>query len=144
MRQIFLKKGHMKSLYIKNQASCDEEVMEEHAREEKNNLDEVKHVEASLSFLPHDVVEVVQPYSPPVHEVQETTILSDKCEDAHASTPPAHKDKEMVTFSDGIVIEPLHMVDENINTFIHTSRRKWDFCHLIFDKDPIYDIEGSP
>ena len=34
------------------------------------------------------------------------------------------------------------MVDENIDTFIQTGRRRWDFGHLIFDRDPIYDIEG--
>jgi hypothetical protein len=36
----------------------------------KKNINEVKHVEASLYFLPHDVVDVVQPCSPPFHEVQ--------------------------------------------------------------------------
>jgi hypothetical protein len=73
-------------------------------------------------LLPHDVVEVVQLCSPPVHEVEEATSVSDEreelVEDAHPSTPPAHKDKEMVTFADGLVREPLHMVDEHIDTFI--------------------------
>jgi hypothetical protein len=36
------------------------------------------------------------------------------------------------------------MVDEHIKTFIQTGIHKWDFCRLIFDRDPIYDIEGSP
>jgi hypothetical protein len=44
----------------------------------KKNLDEVQHVEASLSFLPPDEVEVVQPCSPPVHEVEEATSLNDE------------------------------------------------------------------
>jgi hypothetical protein len=50
----------------------------------------------------------------------------------------------MVTFVDGLVREPLHMVDEHIDTFIQTGRCRWDFGRLIFDRDPIYDIEGSP
>jgi hypothetical protein len=45
----------------------------------KKNFDEVQHVEkpreTSLSFLPLDEVEVVQPYSPPVHEVEEANSL---------------------------------------------------------------------
>ena len=36
------------------------------------------------------------------------------------------------------------MVDEHIDTLIHTGRKRWDFGHLIFDRDPIYDIEGTP
>jgi hypothetical protein len=40
--------------------------------------------------------------------------------------------------------EPLDMVDEHIDTFIQTGRHKWDLVHLIFDRDFIYDIEGSP
>jgi hypothetical protein len=50
----------------------------------------------------------------------------------------------MVTFVDGIVRKPLHMVDENIDSFIQTGRHRWDFGHLIFNRDPIYDIKGSP
>jgi hypothetical protein len=62
-----------------------------------------------------------------------------------ASVLPAHEDKEMVIFShiDGLMKEPLDMVDEHIDTFIQTGRRRWDFGHLIFYRDPIYDIEGS-
>jgi hypothetical protein len=65
-------------------------------------------------------------------------------DDVHATTPPAHENKEMVIFVDGLVKEPLHMVDEHIDTFIQTGRRRWDFGCLIFDRDPIYDIEGTP
>jgi hypothetical protein len=45
---------------------------------------------------------------------------------------------------DGLMKEPFDMVDEHIDTFIQTGRRRWDFGRLIFDRDPIYDIEGSP
>jgi hypothetical protein len=107
-----------------------------------------KHVEASLSLLPPDEVDVVQSCSPPVHEVEETTSLDDEFEDLVEATPTssllAHKDKEMVSHVDGIMKEPLDMVDEHIDTFIQTDRRRWDFGHLIFYRDPIYNIEGSP
>jgi hypothetical protein len=39
--------------------------------------------------------------------------------------------------------EPLDMVDEHIDTFIQTGRRRWDVGHFIFYRDPIYDIEGG-
>jgi hypothetical protein len=53
---------------------------------------------------------------------------------------------EMVISShaNDIMKEPLDMVDEYIDTFIQTDRRRWDFGRLIFYRDPIYDIEGSP
>jgi hypothetical protein len=56
------------------------------------------------------------------------------------------EDKEMIIFNhvDGLMKEPLDMVDEHIDTFIQTGRRRWDFGCLIFYRDPIYDIEGSP
>jgi hypothetical protein len=52
----------------------------------------------------------------------------------------------MVIFShvDGIIKKTLDMLDELIDTFIQTGRRRWDFGHLIFYREPIYDIEGSP
>jgi hypothetical protein len=58
----------------------------------------------------------------------------------HACTPPTHEDKEMVILSHayGLMKEPLDMVDEHINTFIHTGRRRWYFGLLIFYIDPIY------
>jgi hypothetical protein len=37
----------------------------------KKNYDKVQHIEAPLSFLPLDEVEVVQPCSPPAHDVEE-------------------------------------------------------------------------
>jgi hypothetical protein len=58
---------------------------------------------------------------------------------------PAHEDKEMVNFShtDGLMKEPLDVVDEHIDTFIHIGRCRWDMGCFIFDGDPIYDIEGT-
>jgi hypothetical protein len=44
--------------------------------------------------------------------------------------------------TDGLMKEPLDMVDEYIENFIHTGRHKWDFGHFIFHRDPIYDFEG--
>jgi hypothetical protein len=72
--------------------------------------------------------------------------FEDTVEDIHVSTPPAHKDEEMVIFShtNSLMKEPFDMVDEHIDIFIQTSKRKWDFGCLIFDRDPIYDIEGTP
>jgi hypothetical protein len=83
----------------------------------KKNYDEVQHVEkpreTSLSFLLLDEVEVVHPYSPPVHEVEEENGLNDEeFEDPVEATPtsilPSHEDKEMVIFNhtDGIMKEP--------------------------------------
>jgi hypothetical protein len=73
-------------------------------------------------LLPPHVLEVVQPFYPPVHEVQEATTLNDEfkesVEDVHASFPPSREDKEMITFVDGLLREPLHMFDEHIDTFI--------------------------
>jgi hypothetical protein len=141
-------KGHIKHFALRIKPCVIKKRWRSMLVKRKKNLDEVKHVGASLSLLPHDIVEVVQPCSPPIHKVQEVTSLSDECEelveDVHASTPPAHEDKEMVTFPNGLVKEPLHMVDEHIDTFIQTGRRMWDFGRLIFDRDPIYNIEGSP
>jgi hypothetical protein len=51
----------------------------------------------------------------------------------------------MVIFShiDCLMKEPLGMVDDNIDTFIQPRRHKWDVGHFIFDRDPIYEIEGD-
>jgi hypothetical protein len=84
----------------------------------------------------------------PVHEVVETTILSDEFEDLVKSPPtyglPTHEDKEIVIHANGLMKEHLDIVDENIETFIQTGRRRWDFGRLIFYIEPIYDIEGRP
>jgi len=39
--------------------------------------------------------------------------------------------------------EPLDVVDEHIDTFIRIGRHRWDMGCLIFDGDPICDIEGT-
>ena len=51
----------------------------------------------------------------------------------------------MVIFShtDGLVKVPFDMVDEPIESFIQTRKRRWDLSCLNCDRDPIYDIEGS-
>jgi hypothetical protein len=114
----------------------------------KKNYDKAQHIEAPLSLIPLDEGEVVQPCLPP--NVEEAISLDDEefegpVEDVHASAPPAHKDENMVIFShtDGLMKVPFDMVDEPIDTFIQTGRRRWDLSCLKFDRDPIYDIEGS-
>jgi hypothetical protein len=89
-----------------------------------------KHIEAPLSFLLLDEGEVVQPFSPLVHNVEEAINLDDEefeypIEDVHASTPPAHEDEKTIIFShtDGLMKVPFDMVDEHIDTFIQTGRR---------------------
>jgi len=44
----------------------------------KNNYDKVQHTEAPLSFLPLDEGKVVQPCSPPAHNVEEVISLDDE------------------------------------------------------------------
>jgi len=109
----------------------DEEVLEEKTYEKiyEEYLDEFYHVE-----YPDDTFD----------EDEAVTAVLPLDEDVNAFTPPTHEDKEMFTFVDALVREPLHMVDEHIDTFIQTGISKWDFGRLIFDRVPIYDIEGSP
>jgi hypothetical protein len=45
--------------------------------------------------------------------------------------------------ADELMEQPLDLVDDHIDMFIQTGRHRWDFGRLIFDRDPIYDIEGS-
>jgi hypothetical protein len=45
--------------------------------------------------------------------------------------------------ADEFVEQPSDIVDEHIDDFIQTGRRKWDLSCLKFDRDPIYDIEGG-
>jgi hypothetical protein len=75
----------------------------------------------------------------------QASCFEEAMEELHASTPPAHKDEKMVIFShtDGLMKVPFDMVDEPIDTFIQTGRHRWDLGCLKFDRDPIYDIEGS-
>jgi hypothetical protein len=99
-------------------------------------------------LIPLDEGEVVQPCPPP--NVEEAISLNDEefecpVEDVHASAPPAHKDEKMVIFSyiGRLMKVPFNMVNEPIDTFIEIGRRRWDLSCLKFDRDPIYDIEGS-
>jgi hypothetical protein len=82
-----------------------------------------------------------------LHNVEEAISLDDEefegpVEDVHASTPPAHKDKKMVIFShtDGLMKVPFDMVDEHIDTFIQTGRRRWDFGCLILIETPFMTL----
>jgi hypothetical protein len=114
----------------------------------KKNYDKAQHIEGLLSLIPLDEGKVVQPCLPP--NVEEAISLDDEefegpVEDVHAYAPPTPKDKEMVIFShtDGLMKVPFYIVDEPIDTFIHIGRHGWDLSCPKFDRDPIYDIEGS-
>jgi len=50
----------------------------------------------------------------------------------------------ILSHTNDVMKEPLDMVDANIDTFIEIGRHMWDFGRLIFYRDPIYNIEGSP
>jgi hypothetical protein len=110
----------------------------------KKNYDKAQHIEASLYLILLDECEVVQPCLPP--NVEEVINLDDEglVEEFHSSAPPVNKDENMVIFShtDGLMKVPIDMVDEPIDTFIQTSRHRWDLSYLKFDRDFIYDIEG--
>jgi hypothetical protein len=91
----------------------------------KKNSDEPQHVETSLSLLPLDEGEVVQPCFPHVHEVEEAVSLNDEgfgdpVEVIVDFVLPAHEDKEMVIFTHivGHMKKTLDMVDVHIYTFI--------------------------
>jgi hypothetical protein len=109
------------------------------------NYDKAQHIEAMLSLMSFGEGEVVQPCFPP--NVEEAISLDDEgpVEDVHAFAPPVHKDENVVIFipTDGLMKVPFDMVDEPIDTFIQIGRRRWDLSYLKFDRDPIYDIEGS-
>jgi hypothetical protein len=97
-----------------------------------------------------DEGEVVQPCLPLAHNVEEVASLDDEefeglVEDIHASTPLALKDKNMVIFNhtNGLMKVPFNMVDDPIDTFIQTGKHRWDIGCLKFDRNPIYDIEGT-
>jgi hypothetical protein len=46
--------------------------------------------------------------------------------------------------SEGALEEPLVTIDQHIDTFIQTGEHGWDMSLFTFDKDPTYDVEGSP
>jgi hypothetical protein len=108
----------------------------------KKNYDESKHVETSFSLLLLDVGEVVHPFFPPVHEVEQANSMNnEESEDTvEASLTSTQEDKEMVIFShiDGFMKEPLDLVDEHIERFIQTGRHRWDVTCLFFEGDPCY------
>jgi hypothetical protein len=107
----------------------DKDLVEEHIHQESfqedindEDLDEVHHPDEDtlVSMLPLDKDDIVQPCSPPTHE--EIISLNDAYD-------------LMQNLSD---IANLH-----INDFIQVGRRRWNFGHFVFDRDPIYDIEGN-
>jgi hypothetical protein len=102
----------------------NEEVLEEETYEESDQeyIDEFSHVEDPDDTFDDEALEYALPPDDGIH----------------ATTPPAHENKEMVVFVDGLGKESLHMVDDHIETFIQTSRCRWDFGHLFFNRDPIY------
>jgi hypothetical protein len=71
--------------------------------------------------------------------------VEDLVEAAQAFVLPTHEDKEMVSCShtDGFMKEPLDVVGEHIDDFIHVGRHRWEVGCSSFDGDPIYDIEGG-
>jgi hypothetical protein len=126
--------NRIKELFSTEELSLeDEEVLEEQTYEEsyQEDPDELLHVEDPYDTFDED-------------EALISTLPLD--EYVHLSTPPTHKDKEKIIFghANRLMKEPLYMVDEHIDNFIRTSRCRWDFGHLIFYRDPIYDVEGSP
>jgi hypothetical protein len=86
----------------------------------------VQHVEnpdeTSISILPLDKDEVVQPFFPPTHKYEEVISPNDV---------------------DDFVEDLSDMVDQHIDDFIQVGRHRWDVGCFIFYGDPIYDIEGS-
>jgi hypothetical protein len=45
---------------------------------------------------------------------------------------------------DEFMEQPSDIVDDHIDDFIQVGRCRWDVGCFIIDRDPIYDIEGSP
>jgi hypothetical protein len=69
----------------------------------------------------------------------------DEGEVIHPCLPSTHEHKKIIVFNDtnDIVEDPSYVVDQHIDDFIHVGRRRWDVVCFTFDKDPIYDVEGS-
>jgi hypothetical protein len=68
----------------------------------KKTYEKAQHIDAPLSLIPLDKVEVVQPCLPP--NVEEAISLDDEefegpIENVRASAPPAHKNEKMVIFN---------------------------------------------
>jgi hypothetical protein len=45
--------------------------------------------------------------------------------------------------ADDLMEDPFDVVDQHIDDFIHVGRHRWDVVGFIFNKDPIYDVEGT-
>jgi hypothetical protein len=99
------------------------EALEEHTHEEspQEDLNDEDLDETSVSMIPLDEDEVFQPYFPPAYKDEE--VIS-----------PKDVDDFVEDFSD--------TVDQHINDFIQIRRCRWD-VQFNFEKEPIYDIEGS-
>jgi hypothetical protein len=129
------------------------------AKKRGKDSNKVKHVEDPDQTLVYvfllDEDKIVQPYPPPsTHEDEESVDKEDFYEVHRVEDPVevslhffllAHEDKEMVNFShtNDLMKEPLDVVDEHIETFIHIRRRRWDMGCFVFNEDPIYNIKGT-
>jgi len=100
------------------------EALEEHVHEESSqkDLNYEEPDETSMSIIPLDEYEIVQP-----------------------RFPPAHKDEEVISPKDADVFmgDLSDMVDQHLDDFIQFWRHRWDVSFFIFYRIPIYDIEGG-
>jgi hypothetical protein len=105
----------------------NEEVLEEetYGESDQEDLDEFSHDEDPDDAFDED-------------EALTSSLPPD--DDVHATTPPAHENKVMVVFVDGLVKEPLHTVDEHIDTFIQIGRCKWDFVISFLIETPFMTL----
>jgi hypothetical protein len=99
-----------------------------------------------MFIFPLDEDDVIHPFSPPVCEVEEAiNINNEYFEDPVEFAPTTFLlvHKEMVNFihTEELMKEPLEVVDEHIDTFIHIGRHRCDMSCFIFYEDPVYDIE---
>jgi hypothetical protein len=102
-----------------------EEVLEEHIHEEscQEDIDDEDLDVTSVSIFSLDEGEVIHPCLPPTHEDKKIIIGSNNTDD--------------------LVEDPSDVVDQHIDDFIHVGRHRWDVVCFTFDKDPIYNVEGS-
>jgi hypothetical protein len=112
------------------------------------NYDKEQHIEALLSLIPLDEGEVVKSCSPPNVEEVIISMMNNLKVQLNMSMHLLllhTKTKRWSFFShtDGLMKVPFDMVDDPIDTFIQTGTCKWDLSCLKFDRDPIYDNEGS-
>jgi hypothetical protein len=76
--------------------------------------------------------------------------LAEGLDETLISTFPLEEDEvvqsceEVINSDDAVEFmeKPPDIVDDHIDDFIHIGRCGWDLGHVIFYKDPIYDIEG--